>query len=77
MVGLCDAFVCTSDSEIQSLLATVQAAYCQLKLIPTWMLKQLTPYMVPVIQQMSINYNLYLQTDLFPVSLTDVCPTTS
>ena len=35
-------------SEIQSLLATSPATYCPLDPIPTWLLKELAPYMVPV-----------------------------
>jgi len=55
-----------TDSEIQSLLATSPATYCPLDPIPTWLLKELAPYMVPVIRHIC---SLSLQTGSFPTAL--------
>jgi len=55
-----------TDSEIQSLLATSPTIYCPLDPIPTWLLKELAPYMVPVIRHIC---NLSLQTGSFSTAL--------
>lgn len=50
------AFDSVTNSEIQSLLATVPATYSSLDPIPTWLLKELALNMVPVIWHSLISY---------------------
>jgi len=55
-----------TDSEVQSLLAATPATYWPLDPIPTWLLKEIAPYTVPVMQHIC---NLSLQTGSFPTAL--------
>ena len=59
-------FDAVTEHEVQSLLMSVPATSCPLDPIPTWLLKKLSPFVVPVICFLC---NLSLQSGTFPQCL--------